>query len=270
MKKTIKIIAGCVAALLIVGVIGIAGSFLGNPVSYLLAYLSGKEYLKDNYADTDYEIERVSYSFKFGDYLVYATSPTNIDGDFTITLDYKGKVESDDYTYRVVERSNTEWRLRDEYKQVAEEGFSNQLTYDWYSMLLWEEDEEYELHEEAIARKALELNKAYDIKAFAQKQGHIEIWGKVDEPTAETLAQTLLEVKAIADANGVPFYSVGISLYEKDSNVSSVDVRQFLYADIYEEGLMDRVEREIAETQAYYEGMFEEKQEELDAQKNPS
>ena len=263
MKKPLKFIAGLLAVLLIAGVCYSANSFLGNPVSYLLANWAAEKYIETEFTDTDYEVERVAYSFKTGDYYAYLTSPTNIDGDFTLTIDYKGKVENDDYAWRVEERYNTESRLQGEYYTLVKEGLSDNFSYNVSAEFTFKFSEGLEKHEEAILQKELELNKEYDIKELARKQGHILLWTKVDDPSVETLAEILLEVKRVADTNGVPFYSLEVSLFEIGENVSSLDVMQFLYDDIYEDGLVERIEREVEETQAYYEQKNQEKQEEL-------
>lgn len=263
MKELLKFIAGSLAVLLIAGVCYSANSFLGNPISYLLANWAAEKYIEKEFTDTDYEVERVAYSFKTGDYLAYLTSPTNIDGDFTLIIDYKGKVEYDNYAWRVEERHNTESRLQSEYYTLVKEGLSDHFSYNIFAEFAFEFPEGLEKHEEAILQKELELNREYDIKELARKQGHISFSAEVDEPNAEALAEILLEVKRVADANGVPFYSLKVSLFESGKNVSSLVVMQFLYADIYEDGLVERIEREVEETKAYYEQKNQEKQEEL-------
>ena len=109
----------------------------------------------------------------------------------------------------------------------------------------------------------LELNKEYDIKALAEKQGHISLSAEVDEANTETLAEILLKVKRIADNNGIPFYTIQVSLFKAGEFSTDLVVRQFLYSDIYEEGLTERVEKEVEETRAYYEQKQQVKEEEL-------
>lgn len=264
MKKIIKLIAAFLAIVLIVGVCYCANAFLGNPVSYLLASLSAGKYIEENHAGTDYEVERVAYSFKDGKYYAYLTSPANIDGDFTLTIDYKGEVENNNYTWRVENRYNTESRLQNEYYKLVKEGLSDSLAYNIIAEFTFKFPEEFEKHEEALLLEELELNKEYDIKELARKQGNVLLWTKVNEPNAETLAEILLEVKRTADENEVPFYSLEVELFKEGENISRLSVMQFLYADIYEDGLLERIEREVEETKAYYEQKAQEKQEELD------
>lgn len=264
MKRVLKFIGITLILLLIAGVCYFANAFFGNPVSYFLANYAAKEHIKNNYEGTDYEIERVAYSFKTGDYYAYLSSPTNIDGDFTLTIDFTGKIEYDNYSLRVEGRANTEGRLLEEYRELVEEGLFAHLEYKrGYSQIMFSFDEGDEKHEDALHLNELELNKEYDIKALAEKQGHISISAEADEANTETLAEILLEVKRIADNNGIPFYTIQVSLFKEGEFSTDLVVRQFLYSDIYEDGLADRVEKEVEETRLYYEQKQQEKEEEL-------
>ena len=72
MKKILKIVAVLCASALLVGIGFVSNMFLGNPISYYLAYNSAKKYIEENYKDTDYQVERVAYNFKFADYMAEA------------------------------------------------------------------------------------------------------------------------------------------------------------------------------------------------------
>ena len=86
MKKLLKILAVTVAAALIFAILSTADAFLGNPVSYGLVYLNAKQYIQTTYPNTDYQLDRVAYSFKFGDYYAYVQSPTKQDEHFTLVF----------------------------------------------------------------------------------------------------------------------------------------------------------------------------------------
>ena len=264
MKKILKFIGITLILLFIGAVCYFANAFFGNPVSYFLANYAAKEHIQNNYEGTDYEIERVAYSFKTGDYYAYLSSPTNIDGDFMLTIDYKGKIEYDNYSLRVDGRANTEGRLLEEYRLMVEEGiFAHLELKRGYSQIMFSFDEGDKKHNDALLLNELELNKEYDIKALAEKQGHISLSAEVDEANTETLAEILLKVKRIADNNGIPFYTIQVSLFKAGEFSTDLVVHQFLYSDIYEEGLTERVEKEVEETRAYYEQKQQVKEEEL-------
>ena len=264
MKSIMKYVGITLILLLIASVCYFANAFLGNPISYFLANNAAKEHIKNSYKGTDYKLQRVTYSFKSGDYYAYLSSPTNIDGDFTLTIDYKGKIEYDNYALRVEGHANTEGRLLEEYRELVEEGLFKHLEYKrGYSQLIFSFFEGDKQHEDALLLNDLELNKEYDIKALAAKQGHISISTEVNEANTETLVEVLLKVKRIADNNGIPFYTVDVTLFKEGEFVSELSVRQFLYSDIYEDGLTERVEKEVEETRKYYEQKLHEKETEL-------
>ena len=138
MKSILKFVGITLILLLIASVCYFANAFLGNPISYFLANNAAKEHIKNSYKGTDYELQRVTYSFKSGDYYAYLSSPTNIDGDFTLTIDYKGKIEYDNYALRVEGHANTEGRLLEEYRELVEEGLFKHLEYKrGYSQLIF-------------------------------------------------------------------------------------------------------------------------------------
>lgn len=265
MKGILKFIGITLVIFFIVGICYFANAFFGNPISYFLANYAAHEHVKTSYSESDYQVERIAYSFKTGDYYAYISSPTNIDGDFTLTIDYKGKIEYDNYSLRVEGRANTEGRLLEEYRELVNEGLFEHLEYKRdYSQIIFSFDEGEKRHEDALLLKDLELNKEYNVKDLAERQGHIGISAEADEATVEKIAEILLEVKQIADDNDIPFYTIQVSLFKEGEFSTDLIVRQFLYSDIYEDGLTERVEKEIEETRAYYEQKQQEKEAELE------
>ena len=262
MKKILKVLSILLASALLIGIGFISNMFLGNPVSYYLAYSSAKEYIKAHHNATDYEVERVVYDFKFSDYMAYISSKENIDGDFTLRMDYKGSVEFNDYEDRVTGHQNVVYRLREEYNNVIiNEGLKANLPYNFIGNVVFEFDGLYKKHEGALEVSDLELNKDYDMATLARNQGYITVWTHVEEPDLQKLSEILLEVKRVADENGVTFYAVTLSLFEPGNAAEIVGVDVFLYEDIYEEGLIQRIEKNIEDTEAYYENLRKESEE---------
>ena len=83
-KRILKIAAFVFAIALIVGVCVFANGLVGNPISKAIATNTAEKHLEENYADKDFEIERVFYSFKDGYYHAFIYSPSSIDSDFTM------------------------------------------------------------------------------------------------------------------------------------------------------------------------------------------
>ena len=124
-KKWLRILYGGIAAFLAVPIGCSANALVGNPVSYFLAKNTVEHYLEEQHGKTDYEVESLGYNFKFGEYYAHITSPTFLDGDFSLTVSMTGKVKSDDYTYRVKEKSNVANRLSMAYRERVEEILEN-------------------------------------------------------------------------------------------------------------------------------------------------
>ena len=73
----------------------------------------------------------------------------------------------------------------------------------------------------------------------------------------ERLAEIILDVKQIFDNAGVKFYSLDFVLeYPKLEDHSQkddrVEVMNFLYSDIYEDGMVERVKASDEAAKAYY------------------
>ena len=83
-KKVLKIIALVIAIALIVGVCWFANALNGNPLSKMLAEKAAANYLEEHFADTDYYIKKLAYSFKFGNYYAHIRSETSMDTQFTL------------------------------------------------------------------------------------------------------------------------------------------------------------------------------------------
>ena len=91
-RRILKLSALAAALILIAGVCWFANGLVGNPISKAMAKNTAEAYLKAQYPQSDYEIERVSYSFKDSGYYAHVTSPGSMDGDFTLRLSMLGLV----------------------------------------------------------------------------------------------------------------------------------------------------------------------------------
>ena len=84
-----------------------------------------------------------------------------------------------------------------------------------------------------------ELDKLYDIKELAKESGHITVYAE--------------------DEAEIPFYAIDFTLekpksddYEYNPEAPVVYVNHFLYSDIYEDGMAERVQKAYENLDAYY------------------
>ena len=97
MKKPVRITIVVLLIVLSAGLLWFCNAMFGNPVSHTLATKSAKAFLSDRFSNTDYQMERITYSFKDGRYHAFITSPTNIDGDFSVCFSMLGEYCYDTY-----------------------------------------------------------------------------------------------------------------------------------------------------------------------------
>lgn len=264
-QKSLKMIAAVAAAAILAGLGWFANGLLGNPVSKALAAKTVEEYLAETYPDTDFYMERLGYSFKEVGYYAHIKSPSSQDSDFTLTLDMLGRLDHDDYQYRVVERENTADRIRQQYRELVDTVLeSSSFPYETsiaYGDLEFRHDQKAgdgQEHTYALHTSELELDKVYDIPALGSKAGHLILYVEQERVDIESMANILLDIKDIFSKAGIPFYAVDLVLEspetEKDQPGSRevVEVFSFHYSDIYEEGLAERVHAADAAVKAYY------------------
>ena len=272
-KKLLKILALVVAFVLIVNVLMLANSLLGNPVSYLLAKSVAEGYIAENHPAEGYVIERVGYDFKFGRYYAYASSESVKDGEFTITVTMWGEVTGSDYVHRVTERDNVSWRLNEDYRVAVNALFDGwnspyavDLSYGMLQFICEDYTPEYGI---GIMKSELELGGIYNVSQLGEKAGVIVVYVDSDEVSDGYAAEFLLDLRRVMDSAGVGFCKVDLTLrhppidpeipYKRPEG--EINLHGFNYSDIYEDGMVDRVRASIEETRAYYESLSGEKEE---------
>lgn len=245
--------------------------FFGNPLSYLLIPLRGNAYLADNYPDLNVKIEDVSYDPRLG-WSAMAISPTSRDTWFPVFIDGWGNVEGDAYSL-VESGSTTADRIAQGYQELAEPVLEKvplsvslsfaDLTFkggqEYYSvpgpdgeMVHYSMEKDY-----GLDISTLELDAEYDAAALGAKHGRINIYVHDEEVTVERAAEVLLELKAYFDEAGLPFWGMHLNLCEPRNENGQMVGKQislydFLYEDIYEEGLVERVQANWDEVQVHY------------------
>ena len=271
-KRILKIAAFVFAIALIVGVCVFANALVGNPISKAMATNTAEKHLEENFADKDFEIERVTFSFKDGYYHAFIYSPSSIDSDFTILVDMWGKLRYDTYEDRVLSGGNTADRISRDYRAVVDKVLDSQAfpynehigygDFDFYPRVHLEE---YSVPEYALITEDLTLDAFYDVNELGAKHGKLTIYIDDDTVSYERLSEILLDIRRIFDDSGVKFYVIDCVLeYQKNEDSSKkqegrVEVREFLYADIYEDGMVERVKASDEAANAYYDEQDAEK-----------
>ena len=271
-KRILKIAAFVFAIALIAGVCVFANALVGNPISKAMATNTAEKHIEENYADKNFEIERVTFSFKDGYYHAFIYSPSSIDSDFTILVDMWGKLRYDTYEDRVLSGGNTADRISRDYRAVVDKVLDSQAfpynehigygDFDFYPRVHLEE---YSVPEYALITEDLTLDAFYDVNELGAKHGKLTIYIDDDTVSYERLSEILLDIRRIFDDTGVKFYVIDCVLeYPKNEDSSKkqegrVEVREFLYADIYEEGMVERVKASDEAANAYYDEQDAEK-----------
>jgi len=262
--RALKIAAFCLAIVLIVGVCWFANSLVGNPISKAVARHTAKKHLEATYPDTDYVIEKISYSFKDGGYYAHVTSPSSMDGNFTLRITMLGKLSYDDYSQRVTGHGNVANRLFFEYRDMVDTVLNSQA-YPYtvsmgYGDLEFDREVGTEAVEGAVKRSELVNDRFYHVGELGAKNGKLVLYIDSDTVTNEKAAEILLKTKELLDQSGISFYSVHFVLqyhpYDPERSYGrpegEINLKDFPSADIYEDGILERIEKCAEDTRDYY------------------
>ena len=270
MKKCIRIIGIVLLIALIAVLIWFGNVMLGNPVSHALASKAAKVFLSDQFSGTDYQMDRITYSFKDGRYHAFMVSPTSIDGNFSVCFSMLGEYCYDTYD-SVQDGWNTAQRLNSEYRKLTDTILNDPaLPYDntqVYSIMFGEleiypkefidDPNVHDIPDYSLVQDDLELNKIYDIKELGAQAGHLILYVDNEVISVEETARIMLDFRSMFDEADIPFYAMDFVLRhprteDGQSDDEEITINDFLYQDIYEEGLTERIEIAIEETAAYY------------------
>ena len=267
-KKKFKIVALVAALLIRAGIGWFANALVGNPVSKWLATRTAERHLKEYYGDRDFVIETIGFNFKDTDYYVHIASPSSEDSSFSLRIDMVGNLRLDTYESRVLQGHNTADRLYREYRVLTDEVFEGPY-YPFTSFIAYgdlrvgfdvpdmEVEEDLPLAGYVILEE-LELDKKYDIRELGAMAGRLVVYVEDEVVTIERAAQVLLELKELFDTENVPFYAIDFVLeYPRKPEGGTIkdgqiNVEEFLYSDIYEDGLEERLSAANDALNAYY------------------
>ena len=270
-KKIINTISWIVVlAFVCVGLYFIS-AFFGNPISSSLAKSTANRYLAENHPNADFEIVKVTYDMKSGGYHVKVASPTSVDSHFIIYCDALGRY-NDDTSSCITDGSNTYVRITEEYWDLVREklpydhfdidiGFGDLRVAGVFEIYDYIDQNGKRIHytltkDYGLERSTLILDGEYDIQELGRDHGSLCITVIDEEVTVERTAEVLLELKNLLDEKGLSFHAIDFTLCgprnEDGQKVGpSIRLLEFLYSDIYEEGLVDRVQTNWEITQEH-------------------
>lgn len=263
-KRILKIFAFVFVLCLVVAVSVIVGAFTGNPISKVLAGKTAEKHLAENYNGTDYEIDGVIYSFKHGYYHAYISSPSSPDSSFTLAISMRGKLIQDYYESRVTQRGNTADRIETDYRNAVDAVLNGpNFPYDAHiafgdiEFVSREYKDDSSVPSYAIVTDDLILDAVYDVSELGAKSGKLTIYVYDNEVSAHRMTEILLCVRDLFDDAGVGFYAIDCVLeYPKSEDGTKkegrVEVMDFLYSEIYEDGLTERVKVSNSAAEDYH------------------
>ena len=265
MRNFFKTVAIVLAIILIAFAVLLANAFFGNPISKALAQNTAQKYFQQTYSNTDYELGNVTYSFKDGFYYAPISSPSSIDTCFSLAIDSFGRLQHDYFADYVTTGRNTISRLETDYRRAVEAVFqSESFPYEAHIafgelVYAFEADKaEHDIADYAIIVDELPLDVQYDVNALGTQAGKLTVYIWDDTVSAARLAEILLDIRASFDGTGIGFRTINCILeYPREENTlyegDRFEVMDFAYSDIYEEGLVERVEESNAAANRYYQ-----------------
>ena len=265
MRNFFKTVAIVLAIILIAFAVLLANAFFGNPISKALAQNTAQKYFQQTYSNTDYELGDVTYSFKDGFYYAPISSPSSIDTCFSLAIDSFGRLQHDYFSDYVTTGRNTISRLEADYRRAVEAVFqSESFPYEAHIafgelVYVFEADREaYDVADYAIIVDELPLDVVCDVNALGTQAGKLTVYIWDDTVSAARLAEILLDIRTSFDGAGIGFRAINCVLeYPREENTlyegDRFEVMDFDYSDIYEEGLVERVEESNAAANRYYQ-----------------
>lgn len=210
-KVSLKILAGVVAIALIAGVIYVTNSFVGNPISAMMANRAIKEYVDEKYSTLDLEIEKAKYNFKTSSYAAMAESKTSIDTKFEIYYRH-GKVQRDNYEYFVVSRFNTLDRFSKEYSIITKDIVAKELGYENSNTMVL-----YNKADMENAKNIVELDMKFDKSLPLEAEVIINL--DLSDNTIESIAKILTDAHKAFVINNCNFTKYGLSSSKEGMDV---------------------------------------------------
>lgn len=265
-KKAMKILAFIAAMILIIGVCLLANALCGNPISKMLAERAAETWLEGRFPDSDYYIERVGFNFKDTNYFAHYRSKSSIDTQFTLYINMFGQGYFDTYD-SVINGSITARRVDQEYRELTNQIFEQPsfpygdgICYghlEIHPRVAIENPDVTDIPHYALIQEELILDHIYDPRELGSRAGCLTVYVDTNTITYAEAAQVLLYIRSQFDRANIPFRAIDFMLQyplpedgpRPDTYIGAED---FLYEDIYEEGLEARIAQADAALKAYW------------------
>ena len=218
MKKIVITVFSVV--LLLFGLI-VANSFIGNPVSKMIANKAVKEHIAQNYSGLNLSVTKVKYNFKFNQYFAHAQSPVSPDTNFAVYYG-KGKV-TDNYEDYVLGDFNTWVRLEEDFNNAVVPIIKDNLGYEFDTLLAT-------LNKSESDMSRLTLDMDFDLYNIPLETSVI-ISPYTDDFTWDKVAQISLELDTLMKTNNITINKYSVILRHKpqdnEKNYDSMGVWDF-------------------------------------------
>lgn len=215
MKLTFKKV---LLSVFILFVLFVVNAFFGNPVSKYLADRSANKVITERYGVLDLSREKVIYSLKDGDYIVFLEDKNSVDSQFALHFDSFGRLTWDSYDDRIF---NTMMRFD---RIVSQYGRSLEKQYDFpYTITLssWDKEDPAEY---------LKVDQPVDVKHLPYKL-QAQAYGVGKDATAEEAMTILKRLQEIMDAEGLDVVDYAINLVPEKSRGKEGEVET--WEDMY-------------------------------------
>lgn len=251
-RKVLRITAMVLLSVLTVIVLWVANGFFGNPVSWVLARTGVNRYVEQTYSHLDLHTERFGHDFKTGGYYAYLCSETSGDTAFYVRTDMLGRIRQDSFDVWVAHKYNTELRIREEYRLLADAVFqSGSIPYAMdidYGDITFAGDEQWgeAEYDFALPRDILVLDKVYDVRELARNAGVLTVYAMDETVTVQKAAEIMLCIRSAFEEAQVPFrlldFVLRTPMPEDGSPWPDTAVyARILYENIKDEGMEERV-----------------------------
>jgi len=214
-KLWLRILVGTAALAGVGFCLALVTSFYGNPISAALATSKIRTYVAETYPQENFVVPQAAYNFKDGSYGSFIQSQTSVDTAFRVEVLRDGRID-DNYPAMVSARFNTFSRLEAQLDREVETILRGEYPYPTRLILAAMKDEA-----DAARIAALRLDMPFDLY-HPPLPVELTVWTSCEQPDYPTLAQRLLELKALMARRGVPVSRYSLDLeypYHEENGV---------------------------------------------------
>jgi len=253
MKKSrgkIKRTVAAIAAFMLIGLLlFITISFVGNPISAAKANQTVKKYIESHYNHLDLVVvQKAKYNFKDKSYVSVVQSKTINDLRFTIDS-RNGVVLWDDYELKVLEYSNTLFRLSNEYTARVTKLLHEQLDKRYKEIRATYMEENIEKF-----KHLLELDMKFDPALPIDASLYVSIdLNESEKINLDTLAAQLIKIHTCLSSNGYPIAKYNLYMNKGENRI----IGHFPAAIIEDEiNLLSNLEKAYHNNMNEYKGIY--------------